>query len=74
MDKTVKRGWLRCQGRTSGLGAANPGPDVHNRADLVLQEPDVRLGTWMSGPMAQMSGPTILDLVWGGNFRIGGGN
>ena len=25
----------------------------------------------MSGSMARMSGPTIPDLVWGGNFRIG---
>ena len=74
MDKTVKQGWLRCQVPDIRARAGNPGPDVQNRADLVLQEPDVRPGTRMSSPMAQMSGSTNPDLVWGRNFRIGGGN
>ena len=50
-----------------GVGAGFPGVYVQNRADLVLQGPDVRLG-------ARMSGPTIQYLVWGRNFRIRGGN
>ena len=51
----------------SGVEPGFPGLSVQNGADLVLQEPDV----WLR---ARMSGPTIPDLVWGGNFRIGGGN
>ena len=62
------------RGRMSGVDPGFPGLSVQNRADLVLQEPDVWLGARMSGQMARMSGPTIPDLVWGGIFRIGGGN
>ena len=53
--------------RHPGLGAGYPGVYVQNPADFMLQERDVRLG-------ARMSGPAIPDLVWGRNFRIGGGN
>ena len=55
------------RGRTSGLGAGYPGADVQNRAGFMLQEPDVWLGARMSSPMNP-------DLVWGGYFRIWGGN
>ena len=49
------------RGRMSGVEPGFPGLSVQNRADLALQEPDVRLGARMSGLMARMSGPTILD-------------
>ena len=65
----------------SGVEPGFPGLSVQNRADLAFQEPDVRLGgpdVWPDGPdvrpEARMSGPTIPDFVWGGNFRIGDGN
>ena len=45
----------------SGVEPGFPGLSVQNRADLVLQEPNVRPGTRMSGPMARMSGLAILD-------------
>ena len=72
MDKTVKHGWLKFP----GVGHPGWSPDFQDlmsrtARDFALQEPDVRPGTRMSGPMARMSGPTIPDLVWGGNFRIG---
>ena len=51
-----------------GAGHLGLGANVQNHADFMLQEPDFRLGARMSGPMAQMSGPTIPDLVWGGHF------
>ena len=63
MDKTVKHGRLKSTWvGHPGVGSGFPGVSVQNRADLVLQEPDVRLGARMSCPMARMSGPTIPDL------------
>src|SRR6187399_1429230 len=57
MDKTVKHGWLKFP----GVGHPGPGPDFRGlmsrtTRDFSLQEPDVRPGTRMSGPMARMSG------------------
>jgi hypothetical protein len=44
-----------------GVGAGYPGADVQNRADFVLQEPDVRPDGPDVRPVARMSGATIPD-------------
>ena len=63
MDKTVKRKSLKFP----GVGHPGWSPEIRDQMsrtarEFALQEPDVRPGTRMSGPMARMSGPTIPDL------------
>ena len=68
MGKTVKHGRLISQGpEIRGWG-----PDIRGLMSRTMRNLCSR--SWMSGPMVRISGPTIPDLVWGGNFRIGGGN
>ena len=58
MGKTVKGVAEMYRGRTSGVGAGYPGPDVQNRARNALQEPNVRANGRISGA-AGCPGPGV---------------